>query len=226
MTTEPHIFDRVFRITYTDRNGTTSERSAIILCGSPPYVMTIIDLDKRRIRHLSEGGVSSMVDVATGEECPTSVYWDATSTFPYDPYIYYTQPQSMALAIRRQLVSQISLMLLIAEAAEIARDQALDQIVEYSKRECRFAVSDGEVPYGRKQGAWPILRDLVTILRPRREHVEAYVKSLWDDQYNGRRINVFNEAMMRLAMTNGTMEGARLARMKSLSLEINEFGRR
>lgn len=200
----PSIDREEYAIDYTVPGFAMGRRRVRFLIATPPGLLTGIDLEKRRVRHYQKDRISLVIDPRTGET------FDASSlarilggAFPIDIDPDVAPAIETALILRKSMISQLSIMCLIARADGYADGRSLETIMDYTRRESRFAVREGWVPRGPKSDAWAPLRTMVSELTPRRADLEAYVTTLNEDWDNPRRMTAFNEALNALVGLKG-----------------------
>jgi hypothetical protein len=208
---------------YTVPGHEMQPRRVRVLVGSPGNLVTAIDTDKRRVRHYRLDRIAAIRDPYNGQELTQNTIIGPNAVIPPNDLLAHEDtPFGVALVLRKSMICQLSILSLIARADGSASPRALDRIEQYARRENRFAVNEGWVAAGPKADAWPILRDMIRRLEPRREDLEAYVATLNDDWENPRRFEALNEALSDIAR----MMGATNTAVRSMASEVERLAER
>lgn len=203
----PTVVDRfgneTFDIDYKTENAPERRRRVEILFGSPGNLVTGVDLAVRRLRTYRVDRIKLLTKCSTGETFEPTAFFTThpatlASTLPAD-----NTPNTASHEIRRAMYCQLSLLKLVATADGPMTATNCDRIMEYVKRENRFATREGWVQTGDKRAVWPEVRKLIDNIEPRREHIDVYVGTLRENWDNSRRFSVLNDALASLANQSG-----------------------
>jgi hypothetical protein len=189
---------------YTVPGREMSRRRVRFLIGTPDYLLTAIDLEKRRIRHYRMDRINLIADLRTGETFAASQFVSVLG----DAFVADTNPVQApaietALILRKSMICQLSIMTLLARSDGSPHPRAIETIMDYARRESRFAVREGWVPRGPKADAWQPLRTMIEEISPRRSDLDVYVATLNEEWENPRRMAAFNDALIALAGLSG-----------------------
>lgn len=208
-------------IDYATQDSPVRRRRVIPLCASPGPYLTAIDLDLRRVRTYRRDKIVLAGRARTEDSLDIR---DLPATGAFDPkdfesnyYGLNPDPHEMAAILRKGMICPLSILKLIAVTDGDMSNADTDLIIDYARREARFAVNDGWVPIGEKKNAWPILADMLRSLQPRREHLDCYVLTANEDWRSPRRFAALNQAMENL----GAAQGKPSAALVGIANEVN-----
>ena len=188
-----------YKLTYNSE-GFKTVRPAIFLLAVPTDMVMAIDLRKRATRTFRLDRIVEIEDPIT-----KTVHIEPKQFFANHPDVNSDgfsdryDDRSKADHMMRRMLCQLSALVIMASADGPMPAKHLDLIMAYVKRENGFAVREGWVEKGDKRGVWPIMRDKITRLKPRPEHLDIYIRTLLDDWENPRRVTALSEALSKVA---------------------------
>jgi hypothetical protein len=189
-------------IDYPDQAGQLRRRRVVFLCAAPSLNLTAIDLIKRRIRTFRADRIGHI----TRADSPMAISYESlppSGAFSIQDLRGTYDAHSMAVFLRKGLIAQLSIMKMLAETDGALTASDIGIMLEYARREARFAVNEGWVPTGEKKMAWPILGRMIPGMTPRMGHLDCYVGTINENWQNPHRFAVFNEFLQKLGQAQG-----------------------
>lgn len=211
----PDTFEYV--VEYSTGGDPPRPRNVVFLLASPGAMITGIDLTKRRIRTYRFDRILSVTNPRTGVTLTAPDFFAAEKVVDLTAWNDTDASREMAMIMLKEMICQISVAVLMAQAGQGMTAKNLDAIMTYVQRDTRFAVRADFVPKGSKADVWPVLRDRIFTLKPRREYIAAYVETLNDSWENPRRLAALNDALTALCY----FEGGPTEAQRRLGIEIN-----
>jgi hypothetical protein len=206
---------------YSKSGEMAKRRRIVFLLASPGQMVTGIDLEQRRVRTYRLDRMGTVTNPRTQVALPAAAFFAANPVVRVQDWTFGDRPEDIANKMLQQMVCQILMMVLVAQAGAGMTPRALDAIMDYIQRDNRFAVRADFVPKGDKSLVWPILRGRVLALKPRRDHLLAYVETLNENWDNSRRFTVLNDAVTALCHIDGGPTDAQ----RRLAMEVEAAGK-
>lgn len=213
--------EQEYWIDYSKPGEAPRRRRIVFLLASPGNMITGIDLDQRRIRTYRLDRIGAVTNPRTNIALPAEDFFAANPVVRVQDWTFGDWPQNVANKMMQRMICQISLMVLLTQAGAGMTPRALDAIMDYIQRDNRFAVRADSIPTGDKYQVWPILRNRVLSLKPRRDHLLAYVKTLNENWDNARRFTVLNDAVTAICHIDGGPTDAQ----RRLAMEVDAAGK-
>lgn len=215
----------IFVIDYVDGEGTASRRRIKLLgvtnYTKPPWINAIC-FERRKVRTFRLDRIQHIISLNDGMIHDPTEYLVKIAGIPPD---LLGKPDNLPLAharlIRDKMRAPLSILALAALEDGTLHPKELDAIMTYADKELNFLVREGWVEKGNKQMEMVILRDMVANMRPSREDLQAYVKTIreWGSD---RRIKHLTDALLKVAHADGQFT---LEERNFLHL-FNDFGTR
>ena len=215
----------VFAMDYTDSSGNASRRRVKLLgvtnYTSPPWINAIC-FERRAVRTFRLDRIQHIISLNDGTVHDPAEYLVQIAGIPPD---LLGQPDNLPLAharlIRDKMRAPLSILALAALEDGKLHPKEIDAIMTYAEKELNFLVREGWIETGNKRMEMVILRDMVANMRPAREDLQAYVKTIrqWE---SSRRMKHLTEALLKVVHADGEFT---LDERNFLHL-FNDFGTR
>lgn len=196
---KPPTSGDIFDLDYSAGGGHEKLRRVTFLFGTPGAMVTAIDLGKRRVRTYRIDRMKRILRPSDQQAYEPWEFFRNYSVIGTSGWHANNEDQTVAAEMRKEMFCQLSLLVLMATADGPLTEDRLDRIMKYAQRENRFATREGWVSKGDKRGVWPVLREMIRELQPRRDQIDIYVGTLRENWENPRRFAALNDAISELA---------------------------
>lgn len=207
----------VFAMDYTDANGNKSRRRVKLLGvtnHTTPAWINAICYERQKIRTFRVDRIAHIISLNDGEAHDPVTYLTTIAGIPPE---MFGLPDDPVLAHARRIFDKmrapLSVLVLAALEDGVMHPKEIDAIMDYARKELTFLVRDGWARRGDKRKEMVIIRDMVVTLRPDRNDLRAYVKTMreWESD---RRIEHLTDALMKVVQADGDLSRKEISFLK------------